>query len=333
MRTLEAACKAGFVPVMRTCQDLYGLLIAHHYHLGKYGQSRAYLNDYNRMSYLGRGVVPVLSADNDVTCPDDMLSSHSIDNDGSAVVVSLPCFTDPSLIHRQLPGVRAHPWWNTSTETTLPAIYSFLSDIQSQYQAIRDEVNAVTANAHLKLWGMNQDLRLSTNAEWDPLTAWEAIALHAKGKWIEDSCTHLPVTCGVLKAHDQALNVVFDTDNKYNELVGKPRIDRDYVEKPTLGIKLYRVWPNAGIKNHTGSPGRLVHSLTLVGPTDPYSTLTVGDTTRQWQEGEILSFDDSYFHAVDNPHSTVHRVVLAIVTLHPDLLSEDLSSSSNKNEL
>jgi hypothetical protein len=73
---------------------------------------------------------------------------------------------------------------------------------------------------------------------------------------------------------------------------------------------------------HTHSPGRLVHSITLLAPTDPSATITVGATTKTWEEGTFLSFDDSFHHSVDNPHPSAARIVLAFVALHPDLASD-----------
>merc|ERR1712241_1430232 len=94
-----------------------------------------------------------------------------------------------------------------------------------------------------------------------------------------------------------------------------------YDEVPTLGIKIYKVAPEAGIKPHVGSPGRLVHSLTIASPTSPASTLTVAGESRPWKEGHFVTFDDSFYHSVDNPHSKDPRIVLSIITLHPDLVS------------
>jgi hypothetical protein len=55
--------------------------------------------------------------------------------------------------------------------------------------------------------------------------------------------------------------------SRYRELVGPEIIGMDFDEIPTLGIKVYRIWPNAGIKPHTGSPARIISSLTLSTPT------------------------------------------------------------------
>lgn len=110
-----------------------------------------------------------------------------------------------------------------------------------------------------------------------------------------------------------------------------------YDEVPTLGIKLYRIWPGSGLKPHLGSPGRIVSSMALHAPEG--SSLTVAGSSKPWVEGEMHHFDDSFVHHVDNPHPTEFRVVLALITWHPDLFGGgvvDVGSSSgrtNKAEL
>lgn len=94
-----------------------------------------------------------------------------------------------------------------------------------------------------------------------------------------------------------------------------------FQEFPSLGVKLYRLWPNATIKAHVGAPGRIVTSLALNAPTG--SSLTVAGTERPWREGEWVAFDDAFFHSVLNPSVDEYRVVLAVVCWHPDLLARD----------
>ena len=325
--TLENACRSNFLPVRRTCQDLYVLLVAHHYHVGRHDKSRQYLEDYNRMvdSLARKDSLPAHS-DNRVV--EDM----SVDKRTCSPSHFPYRFDSPERVHRQLPGLRAEPWWD---EDGRELGYTFLQAVQSRFADIRREVlltlpkHSYESSADLSpadsaeltsVWGLNQDLRLSTNEAWDPLSAWEAVPLHANGQWINDSCAIFPVTCGILKAQEHELLPLLDR-HKYMSLLGSEREQQDYTEVPTLGIKLYKVWPGSGIKNHTGSPGRIVSSIAVVAPTDPVSTLTVAGETRPWVEGEFISFDDSFFHSVANPHPSMYRVVLAIVSLHPDLLN------------
>jgi hypothetical protein len=223
-------------------------------------------------------------------------------------------FLDPSHPHRQLPGVRAQAWWEES-ELHL----DFLTPLRSHYLLIKEEV---LASLRSSLWGPYLDIRLSTNNNWDPHTSWDSIPLYGNGQWDQNHCNYFPVTCSLLKEHERELRPLFDRSN-YHRLVGQARLEQDYSEIPTLGIKFYKVWPGSWIKPHMGSPGRLVHSLGLVVPTDPPSTVTVGNVTKDWIEGQFHHFDDSFVHSVDNSHPTETRIVLAFVGIHPDLLSQE----------
>jgi hypothetical protein len=220
-------------------------------------------------------------------------------------------FLDTSHTHRQLPHLRAQSWWEES-EVQL----QFLSHIQSNYLLIKEEVMSLSASS---AWGPYLDIRLSTNSNWDPFTSWDSIPLYGDDQWNPNHCPHLlPVTCSLLQQHHQEFSSIFNRSG-YQELLGPSLLDQDYTEIPTLGIKLYKVWPHSRIKPHMGSPGRLVHSLGLVVPSNPRSTLTVGNVTKEWVEGQFHHFDDSYVHSVDNPNEKDIRIVLAFVATHPDL--------------
>ena len=107
--------------------------------------------------------------------------------------------------------------------------------------------------------------------------------------------------------------------DRRQELWTESEWNQGYQDMPSLGVKLYRLWPNATIKSHVGSPGRLVTSLALSAP--PGASLTVAGERIPWREGEWISFDDSFFHSVDNPSNDSFRVVLALVCWHPDLMA------------
>jgi aspartate beta-hydroxylase len=73
--------------------------------------------------------------------------------------------------------------------------------------------------------------------------------------------------------------------------------------------------PHSGLPPHTGPfNGILRVHLPLIVP--PGCELTVGGETRQWQEGKVTVFDDSFVHSVHN-HSDSIRVVLFFTVYHP----------------
>lgn len=80
-----------------------------------------------------------------------------------------------------------------------------------------------------------------------------------------------------------------------------------------------------------GSPGRLVHSIGISTPINPFSTVTVGNITKDWIEGQFHHFDDSFVHDVINSHPTDSRIVLAFVAIHPNLLYPNNLIEENQN--
>jgi hypothetical protein len=269
-------CAADAAAYMQICQDAYGVLCGSLQQVGETVEAAACVAEYN------------------------------------APRPKVRHFLNAAHTHRQLPRLRAQPWWE---EADVP--FPFLGVVRDNFEAIRAEVMSVTAPP-FSGWGLLLDLRLGTNADWDPRTAWESVILNAQGKWDDKGCELLPVTCAVLRS-DAQLAVLFPSPPHFKQLLTEQERDA-HTEVPTLGVKLYRVRANSGIKPHSGSPGRLVCSMTLLGPTEPSATITVANITKDWREGEFLCFDDSFVHAVNNPHPTTDRLVLAFVIVHPDLL-------------
>jgi hypothetical protein len=110
-------------------------------------------------------------------------------------------------------------------------------------------VLAVTTAPDFGGWDVKLDQRLALG---DPHNSWQSIPLHADGKWSQEGCSLLPITCGILKELDDEFSVLFATGKSFKQKVGLKRLQQGYDEVPTLGIKLYKVHPKTGIKDHTG---------------------------------------------------------------------------------
>lgn len=230
-------------------------------------------------------------------------------------------FATPDQCNRQLPSLTAKGWWSSEE---VP--YPILEHVRSSIELIQEEVLRVTGAAEFADWDpLKNDPTLTTNTDWDPRASWDAIPLFFQNKWT-DACVSFPLTCSVLQQGGE-LEMLCDT-RRYADLVPPAILEQDYDEVPTLGVKLYRVWPGAGLKSHTGSPARIVNSVALHAP--PNSSITVAGERRPWATGVMHHFDDSFFHSVDNPHSSEFRIVLAIMTWHPDLM---VGTGSLKHEL
>lgn len=95
-----------------------------------------------------------------------------------------------------------------------------------------------------------------------------------------------------------------------------PRIAR---RSPTALFSLLR--PGTHIRPHHGMLNtRLICHLPLIAP--PGCALRVGNETREWREGELLIFDDSFEHEAWN-RGTETRVVLLFEIWRPELSEEE----------
>jgi len=288
-KPLRSHCAADSPPYHRSCQDAYSLMC----------HTLTLLPD--------RGVAVGFDAD---ACITEYNAPRPHDRH----------FRSPESVHRQLPGLRAKGWW---AGEDVP--YISLKHMFAHAAEIQEEIMHVVGAAGFLGWDpLKNDPTLTVNAQWDPQSSWDAIPLFFDGRWIEDNCALFPRTCALMHKESAEFEILFDP-KQYSRLVPHQIRERlDYDEVPTLGIKLYRIWPKAGLKAHTGSPARLVNSLALYAP--PNSTVTVAGETRAWVTGQMHHFDDSFFHSVDNPSATEARIVLAFVTWHPDL--QPLNSTS-----
>merc|ERR1712232_1127678 len=185
-------------------------------------------------------------------------------------------FQSVALVHRQLPGLTAQAWWSDDR------IPSAIMSIKHHIPRIQEEVQQVVSQQTFQGWEVG-DEALTTNANWDSRTSWDLIVLYGRGHWVSKGCQLFPITCKILQDEGTDLEMLFNA-SLYSELVPEAvRVDQGYSVGTTLGAKLYRVWPGAGLKPHTGHPGRVVNSVALQAPVN--STITVGAETRSWVTG------------------------------------------------
>ena len=122
------------------------------------------------------------------------------------------------------------------------------------------------------------------------------------------------------------------------ELLGRGVLRRDATSCPFGSAYFSLLRPGTKLAPHCGpTNARLRAHLGLVVPKAPTETRTprddgavgggpslgmrVGDETRQWREGELLLFDDSFEHEVWNT-SEEARLVLIVDLWHPALRSD-----------
>jgi aspartyl/asparaginyl beta-hydroxylase (cupin superfamily) len=94
----------------------------------------------------------------------------------------------------------------------------------------------------------------------------------------------------------------------------------------TPAVLFSRLEPGAHIPPHSGMLNcRLICHLPLVVPKGCW--LRVGNEKREWEEGKLLIFDDSFEHEAMNPSGEL-RIILLFDIWRPELGSEERSSIS-----
>ena len=143
-------------------------------------------------------------------------------------------FFSPTATHRQLPGLRANPWWELAD---VP--FGSIKRIASHGAVIADEILAATSADGFDGWDhMAIDPMLAVNEQWDPRASWDAIPLYVHGDWNATNCKHFPWTCALLQEEAGELERLFDRA-RFDDLVAPAlRDEQEYDEVPTLGVKL-----------------------------------------------------------------------------------------------
>ncbi len=196
-------------------------------------------------------------------------------------------FFFPELPHIQFYDHRQFPW---------------SEEIIQQADVIREELTTVvSANAVFDPYVQhNVDVPKMSEMGRQLVgkTDWSAYHLWQDGEANPDHMAHCPKTLEILKA------------------APVPKI-------PTVSpsILFSKLNATAGIPPHSGiCNARLICHLPLINP--PGCWLRVGNQVREWNDGEMLIFDDSIEHEAKNP-SSENRIVLIFDVWRPELSEEE----------
>ncbi|NMP33368.1 aspartyl/asparaginyl beta-hydroxylase domain-containing protein [Thalassotalea sp. M1531] len=191
-----------------------------------------------------------------------------------------------------LPHLTAKPFWQECSAFDVAGIESNLAELKNEFLALVDHIDDYGEpylGDEYKQLGFDK-LAGSTN--------WTALHIYKGGQLNELLADKLPVTLSTLrqlplyKLNDNPFEVF------YSVLKGGQHIT-----------------PHYGLSNHS-----LTVHFPLIVPGEGY--IKVADEQVQWQEGEIVAFDDSYIHEAVN-HSEQMRVVLIFSVWHPELTLDE----------
>ena len=186
---------------------------------------------------------------------------------------------------------------------SLPAIeffdrehFPWLDDVEAATDAIRDEFLEVlkSEEGFTPYITYPEGLPLNQWAELNNSPQWSALHLYKGGRRVEENAQRCPVTMKVLE--------------------GVPQPDQPG-RTPAAMFSLLK--PGTHIPPHTGVTNtRLVTHLPLIIPEK--CGFRVGNTTRAWEPGKALVFDDTIEHEAWNESDKL-RVVLIFDIWHPHL--------------
>ncbi|KAG7222953.1 hypothetical protein INR49_029175 [Caranx melampygus] len=179
-------------------------------------------------------------------------------------------------------GLKAQPWW-TAKETGYTDLVKML---ERNWKTIRDEALAVMDQNTGMFIPEEENLR--EKGEWGQYTLWQ------QGRKVGNSCQGVPKTCSLLE--------------RYPEATGCKRGQIKFsVMQPGT-----HVWPHTGPTNC-----RLRMHLGLVIPKQG-CRIRCTNQKRDWEEGKVLIFDDSFEHEVWQEADS-YRLIFIVDVWHPEL--------------
>ncbi|XP_054863335.1 aspartyl/asparaginyl beta-hydroxylase isoform X9 [Amphiprion ocellaris] len=179
-------------------------------------------------------------------------------------------------------GLKAQPWW-TPKDTGYTDLVKML---ERNWKTIRDEALAVMDQSTGRFVPEEENLR--EKGEWGQYTLWQ------QGRKVGNSCQGAPKTCSLLE--------------RFPEATGCKRGQ----------IKFSVMHPGTHVWPHTGPTNcRLRMHLGLVIPKQG-CRIRCTDQTREWEEGKVLIFDDSFEHEVWQEADSF-RLIFIVDVWHPEL--------------
>ncbi|XP_050970085.1 aspartyl/asparaginyl beta-hydroxylase isoform X6 [Labeo rohita] len=181
-----------------------------------------------------------------------------------------------------VPGLRAQPWW-TAEETGYTGLVKML---ERNWLTIRDEALSVLDSNSGQF--LPEDENLRETGDWGQFTLWQ------QGRKVTSSCRYVPKTCALLERYSEATSCK------------RGQIKFSVMQAGT------HVWPHTGPTNC-----RLRMHLGLIIPSKG-CRIRCTNQTREWEEGKVLIFDDSFEHEVWQEAES-YRLIFIVDVWHPEL--------------
>ena len=181
--------------------------------------------------------------------------------------------------------------WVEQLEAETPAIRDELLALVSRGADFRPYVETDPDRPHRDFHGLND------NPDWTALYLWR------DGRIVEENAKLCPRTMAALE-----------------------KVPLSRIGARTPAVLFSRLEPGAHIPPHTGMLNcRLICHLPLIVPDGCW--LRVGNETREWEEGKLLIFDDSFEHEAKNPTGEL-RIILLFDVWRPEIEEEERAGIS-----
>jgi aspartate beta-hydroxylase len=205
-------------------------------------------------------------------------------------VGSDPEHDSPELVqecHSYLPGLTVRPFWD-------PHQFEWARYLESQYQDIRNEFDAVTQNMdRLQQDGNNIWAGALTDDAASYGEGWKTLVLMDRGRWDPVNANLFPKTAKAVHQSGVPATEVF-----FASMTGPSE------------IKLHTDFTNFVLTSHL--------ALDIPYSGENKCRLRVGGETKQWTNGSVYVFDTSLLHDAINESDRM-RYILMIRLWHPDL--------------
>lgn len=169
------------------------------------------------------------------------------------------------------------------------ALFPWYSALEENFETVRSELmNVLGSDRGLEPFlGEHSDEQIAGYLGGDGKPTWDAFFFYRHGKRYDDNCARCPKTAAIIDSLPTLVRV------------------RDHAPEVCFSI----LTPGTHILPHRGVTNtRLVTHFPLIVPND--CALNVGDEQHVWQEGQCISFDDTFEHEAWNRSDRIRAVML-----------------------
>jgi aspartyl/asparaginyl beta-hydroxylase (cupin superfamily) len=194
---------------------------------------------------------------------------------------------EPSVLY--YPYLAQRQYFEREEFDWVPALEAATADIRDELRAVLQE------GADFRPYVENDPDRPAGDfAGLNENPAWTALYLWRNGTIVEENARRFPRTMAALE-----------------------KVPLSQIGDRTPAVLFSRLEPGAHIPPHNGMLNcRLICHLPLIVPKGCW--LRVGNEKREWEEGKLLMFDDSFEHEAMNPTSEL-RIILLFDVWRPEL--------------